>query len=296
MILLSRADPFGIVRGLSSKEICSLTGMDGAALKQRLRRLTQLGFIRRQIPGVASPVFAEKLKSIYLLNLNHLQLSPARDVVCTAVHQGFDDSEIDCKFMTRVRFDRDSFLKRAEYSTRVSVLRLLRRAPDHVFDQLEYFICDCVLGFLSRHWVGVDPVAWRKVRGVDSAVKERVEAFFRMPMLDPKGKAVLDHDDIFDFFQRLIFELADEFVRRFSQLSTVSFAAASYILVPAHVSIGHQCIALLILRPAGSGLASHWTIIKGYGEPVVKCVSREVDIPLELRERSGLLMRARAVE
>ncbi|MDI3354302.1 hypothetical protein MO767_07920 [Pseudomonas sp. UYIF39] len=297
MILLSRADPFGIVRGLSSKEICLLTGMDGAALKQRLRRLTELGFIRRQIPGVASPIFTEKLKSIYLLNLNHLQLSPDRDVVCTAVHQGFDDPAIDCKFMPSVRFDRDSFLKRLEHLTPVSVLRLLRRAPNHVFDQLEFFICDCVSGFLSRCWVEADPVSWRKkVRGVDVTVKERVVAFFRVPMFDPKGKPVLDHDEIVDFFQRLMFDLADEFVRRFSQLLTVSFAEARYILVPAHMPIGHQCIALLILRSAGSDIANHWTITKGVGEPVVTCVSREVDIPLELREKSGLLTSARAPE
>lgn len=296
MILLSHADSFGLVRGLSSKQICLLTGMDGAALKQRLRRLTELGFIRRHIPGIASPVCAEKLKSIYLLNLNHLQLSPVSDVISTVMHQGFDDPEIDCKFLRSVRVDRDSFLRRFKCLTPVSVLRLLRRAPDHLFDQLEFFICDCVSGFLSRHWEEADPAAWRKVRSVDSDVKERVANFFRAPMLDPKGKAALDYGEVFEFFERLIFELADEVFRRFSQLPTISFAEGSYILVPAHVSIGHRCIALLIQKPLGDGLADHWIITKGAADPVVVNVAREVAIPLELREQSGLLTPARAAE
>ncbi|HBP5386021.1 hypothetical protein [Pseudomonas aeruginosa] len=295
MTLLSHADPFGVVRGLSSKELCLLTGMNDAALKQRLRRLTELGFIRRHIAGIASPIFAEKLKGVYLLNLNHLQLSPVCDVVSVVLHEKVADPEVDCKFVTAVRFDRDSFLKGKEYQAPRSVLCLFRRAPDHAFDQLELFICDCVSGFLSRHWVEADSAAWRKVRGVDSTVKEQVAAFFRLPMLDPKDKASLDHDEIFDFLQHQVFELADEVVQRFSQLSAIDFAGVSYILVPAHVSIGHRCIALLTQRASGQGLANHW-ITKGHGEPMVASVAREVDIPLNLREQSGLLTPARAAE
>ncbi|HEJ3304597.1 TPA: hypothetical protein SL365_002800 [Pseudomonas aeruginosa] len=294
MVLLSRADPFGVVRGLSSKELCLLTGMNDAALKQRLRRLTELGFIRRHIPGLASPVFAEKLKSVYLLNLNHLQLSPACDVVSVVLHEKVADPEVDCKFVAAIRFDRDSFLKGLGCQTPRIVLRLFRQAPDHAFDQLELFICDCVSGFLSRHWVEADPAAWRKVRGVDLTVKEQVAAFFRLPMLDPKDKASLDYDEIFDFIQHQVFELADEVVQRFSQLPTIDLAELSYILVPTHVSTGHRCIALLTQRASGQGLAKHWMVTKGGDEPVVASVAREVEIPLELREQSGLLTPARA--
>lgn len=295
MILLSHADPFGVARGLSSKELCLLTGMDAASLKQRLRRLTELGFIRRHIPGLASPIFAEKLRSVYWLNLNHLQLSPAGDVVSVVLHKKAADLDIDYKFLAGVRLDRNSFLKGGEYLAPRSVVRLFRRAPDHAFDQLELFICDCVLGFLSRHWVQADSAAWRKVRGVDSTVKEQVAAYFRLPMRDPMGKVVLDHDEVFDFLQHQVFELAEEVVQRFSQLSAVNFAGVSYILVPAHVSIGHRCIALLTERASGQGLAKHWMVTKGGDEPVVASVAREVEIPLELREQSGLLTPVRAV-
>lgn len=294
IILLSHADAFGVVRGLSSKEICSLTGMDGAALKQRLRRLTELGFIRRHIPGIASPVFAEKLKSVYLLNLNHLQISPAVDVLGTAVHQCFDDPVVDYKFVCMVRSDRNSFLNRHGYTTPHSVLRLLRRAPDHLFDQLELFICDCASGFLSRHWGRSDPVEWSEVVGIDSVAKGRVATFFREPMLDPKGKVAVEQDEVIDFFQRMIFDLADEYVRRFSTLPFAPFAEANCILVPIHVRTGHQCIALLIQKPCGSGLANHWSITKGGGDPVVASFSREADISLDLREQSGLLTPKRA--
>lgn len=294
MILLSHADPFGVARGLSSKELCLLTGMDAASLKQRLRRLTELGFIRRHIPGLASPIFAEKLRSVYWLNLNHLQLSPADDVVSVVVHKKAADQDIDYKFLAGVRLDRNSFLRRGEYLAPRSVVRLFRRAPDHAFDQLELFICDCVLGFLSRHWVQADSAGWGKVRGVDSAVKEQVAAFFRLPMLDPKDKAILDHEEIFDFLHHQVLELAREVVQRFSQVSSIDLARVSYILVPAHVSTGHRCIALLTERASDEGLAKHWMVTKGCDDPVVKSVLREVDIPLELREKSGLLTPARA--
>lgn len=294
MILLSHADPFGVARRLSSKELCLLTGMNDAALKQRLRRLTELGFIRRHIPGIASPVFAEKLKSVYWLNLNHLQISPTDDVVSVLLHQKVADPDIDYKFLAGVRVDRNSYLKGGGYLTPRSVVRLLRRAPDHAFDQLELLICDCVLGFLSRHWVQDDSAGWRKVRSVDSTVKEQVAGFFRLPMLDPKDKAGLDHEEIFDFLHHQVLELAREVVQRFSQVSSIDLARVSYILVPAHVSTGHRCIALLTERSSGQGLAKHWMVTKGYDDPVVKSVLREVDIPLELREKSGLLTPARA--
>lgn len=184
--------------------------MDAASLKQRLRRLTELGFIRRHIPGLASPIFAEKLRSVYWLNLNHLQLSPADDVVSVVVHMKTADQDIDYKFLAGVRLDRNSFLRRGEYLAPRSVVRLFRRAPDHAFDQLELFICDCVSGFLARHWVQADSAGWGKVRGVDSTVKEQVAAFFRLPMLDPKDKAILDHEEIFDFLHHQVLELARE--------------------------------------------------------------------------------------
>lgn len=294
MILLSHADPFGIVRELSSRELCLLTGMDAASLKQRLRRLTELGFIRRHIPGLASPIFAEKLRSVYWLNLNHLQLSPTSDVVSVVLHKKAADQYIDHKFLAGVRLDRNEFLRGRQHMAPRSVVSLFRRAPDHAFDQLELFICDCVLGFLSRHWVEVDSAAWRKVRGVDSTVKEQVAAFFRLPMLDPKDKASLDHEEIFDFLHHQVLELAKEVVQRFSRLSAFDLAGVSYILVPAHMSIGHRCIALLAERTSGQGLADHWMVTKGYDDPGVKSVLREVDIPLELREHSGLLTPARA--
>ncbi len=293
MILLSHADPFGVARGLSSKELCLLTGMDAASLKQRLRRLTELGFIRRHIPGIASPVFAEKLKSVYWLNLNHLQLSPADDVVSVLLHQKVAEPDIDYKFMAGVRFDRNSSLKGGEYLTPRSVVRLLRRVPDHAFDQLELFICDCVSGFLARHWVG-DSAAWRKVRGVDLKVKKQVAKFFRRPKLGPRDNACLGRLEVISFIQHQVFELAEEVVQRFSQLSIVDFSRASYTLVPAHVSIGHRCIALLTEKTSGQALAKHWMVTKGIDEPIVVSVARETDIPLELREQSGLLTPARA--
>ncbi|MFG9798859.1 hypothetical protein ACEP4F_28955, partial [Pseudomonas aeruginosa] len=56
--------------------------------------------------------------------------------------------------------------------------------------------------------------------------------------------------------------------------------------------IGEQ--VMLTERTAGQGLAKHWIVTKGLDEPIVVSVARETDIPLELREQSGLLTPARA--
>lgn len=294
MILLSHADPFGLARGLSSKELCLLTGMDTASLKQRLRRLTELGFIRRHIPGLASPIFTEKLKSVYLLNLNHFQLSPAGDVVSVVVHEKIAEESIDHKFLAGARLDSKTSTGKWGGLTPSCVVRLLRQAPDHAFDQIELFICDCVLGFLSRHWVTTDSAGWRKVRDVDSTVKDQITAFFRLLMLTPKNKATPDKEEILYFFERLVLDQAREVVQRFSQISSIDLARVSYILVPLHVPTGHSCMALLIERASNQGLAMHWMVTQGYDDPEVKSVLREADIPLKLREKSGLLTPAGA--
>ncbi|TWC11958.1 MULTISPECIES: hypothetical protein [unclassified Pseudomonas] len=288
MILVGHADPFGVVRGVSSRELCFMAGIEVDCLKQRLRRLTALGFIRRHIPGIASSIFAKKLTSIYLLNLNHLQLSPVRDVVSTAVHQVLDDSNRDCEHVTAVWRDRESFLKRREYHIPLSVVRLFRKAPKHAFDQLEFFICESASGFLSRHWAGADSAVWKKVRGVDAVVKQQIADFFRMPMLDPKHKVALDHDELIDFFERLVFRVANEYARRFSELSAVSFTEVDFMLLPVHVSIGHEHVAMLFKgRPDRD--QEHWLVTRAYGDPEVTRVSRESDIELDVRQKAGLL-------
>ncbi|RUE47719.1 hypothetical protein IPC1236_18430 [Pseudomonas aeruginosa] len=210
------------------------------------------------------------------------------------LHKKAADQYIDHKFLAGVKLDRNEFLRGRQHMAPRSVVSLFRRAPDHAFDQLELFICDCVSGFLSRHWGEADSAAWEEMSEVDSMVREQVAAFFRMPMLDPRGNVRLDHKEIFKFFQHQVLELAKEVVQRFSQLSAFDLAGVSYILVPAHMSIGHRCIALLAERASGRGLADHWMVTKGYDDPTVKDVLREVDIPLELREKSGLLTPARA--
>ncbi|WP_286919783.1 hypothetical protein [Pseudomonas sp. UBA6753] len=288
MILISHADPFGVVRGLSSRELCSRAGMEGNCLKQRLRRLIELGFIRRHIPGIASSVFARKLTSIYLLNLNHLQLSPVRDVVSTAVHQALDDPNRDCNHVTAVWRDRESFLNQREYHIPQSVVRLFRKAPKHTFDQLEFFICDCASGFLSRHWAGADPAAWRKVRDVDLAVKKQIADFFRQPMVDPKNGATLDHDELIDFFERLVFQVANEYAKRFSELAAVSFDEVDFMLLPGHVSIGHEHVAMLFKGPPDRD-QEHWLVTRAYDDPEVTRMAREADIELDVRQNAGLL-------
>lgn len=55
--LLARADHCGVVSGVGEPELRILTGFDEASLKHRLRRLMDLGLIRRCMPGGSSSIF-----------------------------------------------------------------------------------------------------------------------------------------------------------------------------------------------------------------------------------------------
>ncbi|RTV66660.1 hypothetical protein DY990_29080, partial [Pseudomonas aeruginosa] len=48
-VLLAHSDDFGIVRDLGNVDLCSLVGLEATSLKQRIRKLIDLGFIRRHV-------------------------------------------------------------------------------------------------------------------------------------------------------------------------------------------------------------------------------------------------------
>lgn len=70
-VLWSFADPFGVVEGVGSKELCKLTGLDQSSLKHRLGRLAEQGLVSAYVPGDYSRMLGGRLESVYVLNCSH---------------------------------------------------------------------------------------------------------------------------------------------------------------------------------------------------------------------------------
>lgn len=66
-MLFAHADRFGVVSSFGNVELCRLAGLEQTSLKQRIKKLIEMGFIRRHVPGVASPIFAENSKAVMSL-------------------------------------------------------------------------------------------------------------------------------------------------------------------------------------------------------------------------------------
>lgn len=71
VVLLCRANKFGVVEGVGSAELRKLTGLSGHRLESQLFKLNAFGLIRSKIPGFSGSDFIGSKKTVYLLNLNH---------------------------------------------------------------------------------------------------------------------------------------------------------------------------------------------------------------------------------
>lgn len=281
-MLFGHADGFGVVRSLSNAELCRLTGLDSISVKQRIRRLIELGFIRRHVPGVASPAFAAKLKSSYVLNLNHRQIAPDSDLIGFAVHESLGELGGDPRYLDRVWFDLERCRGKAspsEIQTPISVLRLFRRAPKHALEQFEFFLCGCVTDLLAQHW--------GQVGGANSdfslGVRGLISTFFRKPMKDVADGSLLDEKEIVDFFWLMAIQLTEECKARFSQLNGLSLSGLSFRILPRDFELGYASLGVLI--EGGGG----WQVRQNGERSETKRLPREAACPLALRQKSGLL-------
>ncbi|WP_339461116.1 winged helix-turn-helix domain-containing protein [Pseudomonas sp. EA_105y_Pfl2_R69] len=285
-MLFGHSDDFGVVSSLSNADICRLTGLDSTSIKQRIRKLLELGFIRRHVPGVASPIFAKKLKSSYVLNLNHRQIAPDGDRIGFAVHESLDELAGDWRYLGGVWFDlarwrspsASSRPTSSELATPISVLRLFRSAPKHVFERLEFFLSGCVTDLLTRHWEKVG------VANLDSAlgVRDLISAFFRKPIKDVAGGSLLDEQEIIDFFWLMTVRQAEECKARLSQFEGLSLSGMSLRLMPSDLKQGYACLGVLI---EGGG----WQVKQNGEMAQTKSLPREAACPVALRQKAGLL-------
>lgn len=286
-MLFGHSDDFGVVSSLSNADLCRLTGLDSTSIKQRIRKLVELGFIRRHVSGVASPAFAAKLKSSYVLNLNHRQIAPDSDLIGFAVHESLGELGGDPRYLDRVWFDLERCRKPSvdgkaspsEIQTPISVLRLFRRAPKHALEQFEFFLCGCVTDLLTQHRGQVGLANSDFALGV----RDLISAFFRKPMKDVAGGSLLDEKVIVDFFWLMTIQLAEECEARFSQLNGLSLPGLSFRLLPRDLELGYASLGVLI--EGGGG----WQVKQNGERSETKRLPREAACPVALRQKSGLL-------
>ncbi|EAA3799298.1 hypothetical protein DOQ73_23895 [Salmonella enterica subsp. enterica] len=76
--LLSNANEFGLIRGLSKSDLGRITGFDGSSIRYRLRLLVKSHLVRLYAPGFASSLFPNgKVSSAYILDPDLLGLRVA---------------------------------------------------------------------------------------------------------------------------------------------------------------------------------------------------------------------------
>lgn len=286
-VLLSNADGLGRVENLGRTRLSQLTGLDMTSLKQRLRKMVDLGFIRRYVPGVASPVFSTKLIGTFILNLNHRQLTRGKDVSSVLVHLSYGRNEIRYGYgiycnLTEARRQRRWDIS----STPTSVLRFLAKVQHGVLEQIGLLLCRYASALLSNCWHDLVPEA--KFEFSDMRKKVRVD--FQLPEADASDEAaVLDREEIVEFFYGLARDLAYECKSRFGQASDLSFLKLDFMLIPVHLLEGHQVLALLVSSRDVASKPKCQLIDEDVGGATVRLLSSESEIQGDVRHACGLL-------
>ncbi|MFL9810350.1 MAG: hypothetical protein E2594_00260 [Pseudomonas sp.] len=295
-VLFAHADAFGVVRRLSHTDLCRLSGIEAKSLKQRVRKLIALGYIRRHVPGCASPLFQRKLKSVYLMNLAHPQLK-AR-VVPVLLHESQTRLDSENKYvrglmvdvLTREKFGGGSFL------TPPSILSRFLKEPLAVFSQLDFHLC-CWASELLACQVG-DTDGRAIVRGSivhllrASTLCARTEAGILGP---PQSKELREHDDweaLVDYFFYQACQLADECQDRFGDFVEMPLDYRDLMLAPTALSEGNRCMALLT-RKGGTQIGERCLVISETADSRrSRWYPHDADINASLLFKCGLLEKA----
>lgn len=293
-MLFAHADRFGVVNSFGNVELCRLAGLEQTSLKQRIKKLIEMGFIQRHVPGVASPIFAEKLKSSYVLNLNHRQITLGADILGFVVHESVDEGADVVRYLGAVWFDLERWRSSAvrhrpslsELLTPGSVLRLFRRAPKHAIEQLEFFLSGCVTELLTKHWEQVGVARSDFALGL----RDRISAFFRTPMRDVKDGSLIDEVEVIDFLWGMTIQFARACKGRFSQIDGLAWSSLNFRLLPSDLRLGYASLGMLI-----DGAGSGGRLLREAGEHVETTeITTEALCPAELRMKAGLLTPSRA--
>lgn len=208
--LLAHADQFGVVVGVSRKNLCQLTGLDALSLKHRLQRLMELELILTSISGLSSSSFSRvKVDSVYFLNVMH----PRLEGRCAKIwcQKGCPDVHVPTHNQI---LGPDGDKKRNIPAVR----RFLSRAKEPDLNMLQCMVLRYASYVLSSH--SVDVVSAGKPIDDDS-LRKKIASDFQRPRGWELGDDSCDRDwaQVIDHFYELAFKVA----RSFSQWINLSF-------------------------------------------------------------------------
>ncbi|MBV7515873.1 MarR family transcriptional regulator [Pseudomonas sp. PDM25] len=249
--LLARADHCGVVSGLGGPELRQLTGFDAASLKHRLRRLMDLGLIRRYVPGVSSSIFARaRVSSTYFLNLNPgFGLSSHCSVM---VHLAWDGEAKRFTHADILSFDVAAYERGDRGSALVaplSVIRFLAGQRPRVYLVLQSLLYRYASFLLSQRWSALVPGAYLW----DDKLYAMIRRDFRQPVAKVTGEDTPAETErregewveIIEHFYRLTHEIAHEFRSRFGQATFLSLDGRQMSVLPVADDLGYKVITLV---------------------------------------------------
>lgn len=285
-VLLSRADAFGVVSNLGNVELVQLTGLAPATLRQRLRRLKDLGFIRSYVAGVSCAALSRKVMSTYFLNLGHRQLTqtPGFQVLS---HWTLEDN--GRRFQNHGNRLRNDVIaaKRSLVNGSMTprpVLRFLWRQRLEVFAVLQQLLSRYASYLLSHHWSNLGTPAVH----INEELRKMICNDLRKPApLSPidAERAERDWQEIIEYFSEMALELAEEYKSRFEQAPWIFFELLDIRILPVPDKHGYEAITMLV-----RGSPEKLCLILGEDDTGgVRAFDHEKDIPLHERYLFGLL-------
>ncbi|SDV01002.1 hypothetical protein [Pseudomonas mucidolens] len=294
--LLARADHCGVVSGAGGPELRKLTGFDEASLKHRLRRLMDLGLIRRCVPGVSSSIFARaRVSSTYFLNLNPGFGCPSH---CTVmVHLAWDGEAKRFSHTDNLRDDVVAYSSGRsdwELSTPLCVIRFLVGQRSRVYPVLQSMLYRYASFLLSRHWSALFPGAYLW----DDELYAMIRSDFRQPVMkvagqdtttDPDGREA-EWVEIIEHFYRLTHEIAHEFRSRFGQAGSLPLDGVQMSVLPVADDLGYKAITLVVNSPPASAKTFVWLEEELRGVVKLRTPTTESEVYLQNRYDFGLLM------
>ncbi|VVP61627.1 hypothetical protein PS870_06386 [Pseudomonas fluorescens] len=293
--LLARADHCGVVSGLGGPELRQLTGFDAASLKHRLRRLMDLGLIRRYVPGVSSSIFARaRVSSTYFLNLN-----PGfglKSHCAVMVHLACDWEAKRFTHADILSFDVAAYERGDSHSalvTPLSVLRFLAGQRPRVYLVLQSLLYRYASFLLSQRWSALVPGAYLW----DDKLYAMIRRDFRQPVLKggsehataEQSRHESEWVEIIEHFYRLTHEIAHEFRSRFGQATFLSLEAAQMSVLPVADDLGYKVITLVTGSPPEGAKAFVWLEEERPGVVRLRPQMAESEVNLLNRYDFGLL-------
>jgi len=298
-VLLCHADRFGVVSDLGSAALRKATGLSQERLRYRVRVLIDQGLIRAYVPGATSSMLFAKTKSIYVLNLNHPELSgegSATSVLVCVTGDPFPDRVPDVLHAYRFYSETDLQGGRPKvYGKRpcTPLLGVFEGQPRSFFRVLQMMLEKYAADFLSLHWsdLGVQPFKkwidaqkWRVLIGKDFRRQK--------PLSVPDTEQTKEIDDqhvlLVEELCHWVHELAIWIKDLLCQASDASFDTMDFAIIPQPMALGYYRFALLALPPEPDDGRICLVIEPFAGHQYFE---RESEIPLDDRYRYGLLTR-----